>query len=598
MNSTPAAPRPLHCLSTLIVWAASLLAGAVAAAAPALSAADLKVVDRLGQPVAGALIEFVDQPVGAFGVLDLPVRRASNGNGVVSIADLARPPLGFRVVAAEPKDPSSTDWAIRFVHGQRIVDTTAGADLLGHKPRVYDMSKDVVCVVEETGRIEISIAGAKEGDQFHATFVDERPEPESHRNVAASGSFTGSSGSFRVPSGRGTLYLAEHGSIGAQLLNREGALMVSVAPGQTTKVVARFLDGPTARLIAPFDSIPFENIQALAPDGETVVAEFPFLASPLKVPSRFAVVASGARPPSALPAARYPKHFLRALDVPLQLPAYEDPDAVDVAKRFIERPPMELIFVIDPGAKDRLPEISDGWVRRARGGMALLSRALYGTRRDSGIARPATGEINIASAGSEPEWSAQVAVKDLDGRPLPFVEAFVAVRGAQLLRGITGPDGVLSITGLRSESASIGLVNSVADQAEVKRPAAGDESSSQGQIKAGQQIRVRGSWKRSPDNASVGDLLVLIPASQGARASRSQFTTHAVPLAFVDAAGNFDFGSVPRGSYTLRAGKANEAAIDLEGPEEPTGEQPATGSATLELSGTAETFSARLQRSQ
>ena len=587
MKSTPAATRPLSALLPLAVWALSAFAGASAAA-------DVRVVDPAGQPVAGVTIEFVDQPIGAFGVVDLPVRRASNAEGVVATADLPRAPLDFRVANAEG-DGAATHWAVRFVHGLRTEDSTAGVDLLGIRPIVYDLSADVVCVVEETGTIEISIVGAKADDRFHATFLDQRPEPESHRNVTVSASFTGASGSIRVPSGRGTLYLAQHGFLGAQVLTREGPLMVSVTPGQTSQVTARFLDGPTARLIAPFDAIPFENIQALAPDGETVVADFPFLASPLRIDARFPVTASGARPPSALPSARFPKHLLRAVDVPLQLGAYEDPNAQDVAKRYIDRPPMELIFLIDPGAKLRLPEVTGGWIRQAEGGLAFLSRALYGAHRDTGVSRPALGELRITGTGPGAEWSAQVTVKDPSGKPLPFVEAFVAIPGAMLSRGITGPDGALSITGLRSDSIAVGLVTSVADQTQINRPSA-EGDSAKGEISTGRSVVLGGTWQRSPDSSSVGDLLVLVPSSQEEMVRRQQFRTHARPIAFVDAAGNFHFGSVPAGSYTLRAGRASEGAIDLlPDAEGGSGEGSLNSSATLILSGTGDSLTLELK---
>lgn len=583
MKSKAAALRPLAPFTAWVVSALTL--PAVSAAAPL----DLRVVDSQGHSVPGVSIEFVDQPVGAFGVVDLPVRRTSDESGIVSTADLARPPLNFRVATASGTE-QATHWAIRFIHGHRVEDTTAGPDLLGFKPRVYDLTRDVVCVVEEAGTIEIRVVGAKEGDQFHGAFVDQRPEPESHRNVTASGSFSGPAGSIRVPAGRGSLYLAQHGFLGAPALSNQGPLMVSVAPGQVTQVTVRFLDGPTARLIAPFDTIPFENMQALAPDGETVVADLPFEASPLRVPSRFAVTASGARAPSTLPSARYPKHLMRAVDVPLALPAVEDPNAQDVAKRYIERPPMELIFAVDPGAKMRLPEVSGGWVSQAEGGMALLSRAMFGARMDTGVARPGLGRLSVGDASADAAWSAKVTVTGKDGSPLPLVETFVAVPGKTLSRGITGLDGTLTILGLTGDSVAVGLVDSIADHARLDRPGSGESSVSRA-IATGPRIRVRGSWKRSPEETSVGDLMVLMPASLESMADRRQFMTHAAPIAFVDAGGHFDFGAVPAGQYTLRAGSTSEAPLDLA----PSDDQPTTD-ATLNLSGTGGSFSAQLQR--
>ncbi len=558
---------------------------------------DVRVVDTNGQPVAGITIELVDQAPGAFDDASLPVRRASDESGVVSTADLARQPLDFRVAHdGSPNGSQAPHWAVRFVHGHRIEDTEAGVDVLGHKSMAFDVSRDVICVVEETGTIEIHVEGAAPDDRFHGVFVDQRPEPESHRNITAAGSFTGSTGSIRVPSGRGTLYLAQHGFLGAPLLTAQGPLMVSVAPGQTTEVSARFLEGPTARLIAPFDTIPFENMQALAPDGKTVVADLPFKASPLEVPSRFAVTASGARTPSALPSVRYPKHLMKAVDVPLALPAIEDPNAQDVAKRYLERPPMELIFAIDPGAKKRLPEVSGGWVSEAEGGLGILSRAMFGAALDTGVSRPAPGELQISGAGEGAEWSAEVTVRGPGGEPLPFVEAFVSIRGSMLSRGITGPAGTLKISGLLCDSVAVGLVDNVADQVRLDRPS-GEEAAASGTVTTGPRMTLQGIWKRSPENASVGDLMVLVPAGEEAMADRRQFMTHAAPIAFVDAGGRFDFGTVPAGLYTLRAGRANEAAVDLRPAEgaEGAANAGANASAALGLTGSGESFSADLR---
>lgn len=594
MNCTPAAARPLSArlpfrfwrwsLHALLVGAAWLLTADPAAAAPL----DIRVVDTAGHPVPGVTIEFVDRPIGAFGEANVPVRRSSDEAGAISTSDLAQPPVRFRV-ANDPAagDDAADHWVLRFVHGRRIEESAATPDLLGYKPKVFDLEQDVICVVEEAGTIEIRVAGASKDDSFHATFVDARPEPESHRNVSASGSFRGATGSIRVPAGRGTLYLAQEGFLGAPILAHEGPLMVSVTPQQTTRVTVRFLEGPTARLLAPFDSIPFAKMQALAPDGETVVAVFPFDTSPLNVPSRLAVTAGHPGSPSELPALRLPKHLVRAVDVPLQLPAVEDPNAKDAAKRYLERPPMELIFAIDPGGKMRLPEVAGGWVREAEGGMLLLTRAFYDPRTGTGITRPTLGTLHMGGEGSGAPWSARVVVKDAAGVPQPFVEAFVARPRAMLARGITGPDGALNITGLESDSVAVALADSVAEGLDLTRPAEAG-ARLEGVITTGARIAVRGTWTRSPDDFGVGELLALVPSDAEDRAGRARFMTHATSIAFVDAAGKFDFGSVPVGRYTLRAGSSSEAPVDLQ-PQ--AAEQP-RAAATLKLTGTGEAFKA------
>ncbi|QDV06539.1 hypothetical protein Poly30_20490 [Planctomycetes bacterium Poly30] len=552
----------------------------------ASATSDLRVVDPEGKPVAGVTLEIVDRQLGTFSESDLPLLLTSDDEGRISLEDIKRPPIDLRLATVDGGSP----WAIRYVHGKRLIDENAGADLDGAKPRVYDLSEDIVCVVEESGTIQVQVAGARESDRFHATFLDQRPEPESHRNVVASGSFTGGSGSFRVPAGRGTVYLYQEGYVGAPVLTRDSPLMVAVAPGGTASVAVRFLEGPTTRLLAPFDMIPFQRIEALAPDGRTVIGEFAFDASPLRLPSRIAVVTGAANAPSEIPPMRLPKQLLRAVDVPLALPALELPDEVEGAERFVDRAPMELLFTVDPGLKIRLPEAAGGWIDQARGGLSFLSNTVQGMKMLTGIEHPAPSRVLVAGAGSGAAWQAAVTVRDAEGAVRPYVEVLVAAPGSLLARGITGADGVIHVEGIRADSVALCLVDSVADQVSLARPEPGAGSAA-GVIVPGDRVELSGTWKRSPQNAGVGDLIVLVPASEEAIMEQRRFMTRAAPIAFLDAAGTFDFGSVPRGLYTLRAGSQSEAAIDLRVPEE---EKARSGAGSLELSGTGASFEAVL----
>ena len=138
------------------------------------------------------------------------------------------------------------------------------------------------------------------------------------------------------------------------------------------------------------------------------------------------------------------------------------------------------------------------------------------------------------------------------------------------------------------------LVDSVADQVALERPTEGTEpgvAAVTGVIVPGDRVEISGTWKRSPGTASVGDLIVLVPASEQAINERRRFMTRAAPITFLDASGAFDFGSVPRGLYTLRAGTNSEAAIDLRSPEDAA----AAGRGALELSGTGASFEAVLK---
>lgn len=581
MNRSTAAPMTLICLlARRLPIAVAGMTLAFCAGSSASAARDVRIVDPMGQPVEGVSLELVDRPLGAFGEAHVPLIATSDAQGLIDLDSIQQAPLDFR--------SASPDWAVRYVHGHRMTDDAASADLLGIKPRVFDLAQDIICVVEPKGTIRIRIEGALENQQLHATFIDMRPEPESHRNVLASGSFKGGTGSIRVPAGRGTLYLAQQGFLGAPVLMREGALMVSVAPGGVTDVTVRFVEGPMTRLLAPFDAIPFERMQALAPDGSTVVAELPFEASPLRIGSRIAIITTGARAPSELPPLRLPKHFLRAVDVPLELPAMADPESSGGAVRYIDRAPMELIFPIDPGSKVRLPEVVGGWIQRAQAGLSMLSSSFYGQQMETGIEHPTAGRVQVSGAGSGALWQAVITVRDAAGTPRPYAEVLVSVPGSQLARSITGPDGTVRVEGIRADSVAVGLVESVADHVLLARPE-GEGNAIDGEIRVGQRVELKGTWKRSPGSASVGDLIVLVPASEEEMNDRRRFMTRAAPLTFLDAKGAFDFGTIPAGLYTLRAGRDSEATLDLRSDEG------LSRKAILVLSGTGAAFEAALE---
>ncbi|MEM8710984.1 MAG: hypothetical protein AAGG01_08535, partial [Planctomycetota bacterium] len=402
-------------------------------------------------------------------------------------------------------------------------------------------------------------------------------------------SFQGPEGVLRVPAGRGTLHLAQDGFLGAPVITSTGLLLISVAPGGEASVDVRFLEGPTAKLLAPFDVIPFNRIEALAPDGSTVIADLAFDASPLKVGCRVAVVTGVPNSPQELPPVRLPKQILRAVDVPLALPPIEETSADTGVPRMVDRAPMELLFTVDPGDKVRLPEVAGGWINEAQGGLALVSGSLYGTSRETGVERPGIGEIVLPAMGAATPWSARVTVRDTDGEALPFVEALVSVPGALLARAITDADGQLYLQGVSGASVAVGLVDSVADQVVIERPDPEGDSAAlpeTADLVRGPRISLAGTWTRTSARATVGDLLALVPANPEELQERRRFMTHAVPIAFVDAKGAFNFGSVPRGLYTLRAGSESEVSLDLRALEsEERGSGGARGRLSLKGSG-------------
>ena len=573
-----------HSLSAVPRAAACLLAASSAAAS------DLIVVDTQGAPVAGIGIELVTRPVGAYGPATTPSVRVTDKAGRAPMSDDVP---GATFVA--PLDFASNDpsWAIQFVHGQREVDEAAGLDFVGNALQTYGGADDIVIVVERLGTVVARVHGAAPSDRFHWTFMDERPEPESHRPVRVGGTFTGATGELRVPVGRGTLYMAREDFLGTPVLGEGGPVIVSVTAGGSSEIGVSFLPGPLTPIQAPFERIPFANVEALAPDGVTVIGLFPFERSPLRLPSAIPVATRAGDPDPAEPRLRLPRHLVRAKDIPIQIPGEEPtdrreagtPDADGNAIRVLENAPMELTFSVDPGRKLRLPEMSGGWIERAKEGAALLAGPMGGFATSPDVRRGAPGAIEIASTGTGAAWTGVVEITDDSGEPQPYCEVLVAVKDMQVVRSIAGADGVLSVSGLRSDAITVARLDAIGTRATLLRPEPGTNSVATIGGR-GASVNVTAGWKDLTEAPPQGTAVVLAPAEEAETEARKAFQTRSVPFATVDAKGVIDFGSVPSGVYSMRTSDGGSVLLDLN----PDGNT----SVTIELSGKGKALAGKL----
>lgn len=560
-----------------------------AAAAPAIP--DILAVDRQGDPVPGIRLELIDTIQGTFGAGD-PTREVVTGaDGRVPFPE-GRAPLDLR-----SKDPA---WGISFLHGALKIDDTLGEDMNGKKARVLDTDATVAVVLVPTGTLEIEVVGGTAGATYFATFVDERPELYSHRQLRESGSFSGPKGSLRLSAGRGTLYLAEQNHLGAPVLGaRTAPHLVSISPGSTTKLRVRFLEGPVTTLQAPFESIPFELLEAMAPDGRTVIGSFPFESSPLRLPSHVAIAMGTGFEEDMLRGARFPKHLLRAPEIPLVRPPIPVQDqARDAAPRSVDPAPLDLAFAVDVGGKLRLPEAEGGWVKLAKEG-AMVAAGIMGAPRQLHVSRPAPGMIMMPSASvgesgpmAEPgasrdgRWSVSVVALDAAGKRAPFRELLVSSSDGTLLRALTDGGGHLVVQGLSAASASVAFVNDTGARAVAQKPR--DEASFAAPVavevkRGGAPCPVTGTWFEEAGGApKVGQFLALVPRDGDERRARQAFLTRSVAISTVDSSGRFAFEPVPPGAYFLRTGEGAELPLDVVS---------SSGAITLPLVGTGRTIS-------
>ena len=527
---------------------------------------EILAVDRQGRPVADVELELIDtmstavtRPMGG-------TRHATDENG--TIGGVGEPPYVLEIVSRDPR------WSVAFIHAVRVEDEELGDDLLGRPLLRIDTLDSVVCVLEPTGTIHVRVIDAGSTDRFHVCFVDDRPEPASHRIARASASFDGAEGRLTAPAGRGTLYVARDGSLGSPILANGRPLLVAVVPGRTTEVELRFFDGPTTTLMAPFGTIPFEHLEALTPDGKTVVADLPFLSSPLRIP--FALPVAGGTPhdPQHPIGFRLPKHLIRAADIPTPAPLERaGTDEVDPLRPKVETAPIELIFTVDLGSKVRLPEVSAGWTTLVRGGLMVLGGSgstgpLLGNLRD------APGRVDLAplyraSVEASDPWSVTVHVFDGDAAPAAFREVLISTDRVPALRAMTDARGAVHVSGILGETVTAAAFHSQGERIAVPRGPE-EEGAPAHRLTLGTATRgVRGRWTVGEAGAvAPGSVLVLVPADAEEAAARRAFGTRAYQIAITDARGSFEFGEVPCGDYVLRTNSGNEHALSVASDEE------------------------------
>lgn len=512
----------------------------VFAAAPLLALpGDLIAVDTGGRPVAGATFELVLTVPGAFESPDARPTLTTNEEGRVELPEDGLAPLDFAC--------TSKGWSIRAVHGDRSLDEEAGVDLLDQPIYAYAPGADVVCVLERSGELEVLIPGASDDDITYVVFIDERPEPGVHRAVRASGAITGKSGTLRVPAGRGIVYAASRGHLGAPVISRNGPLLVSINPGDLSTVSLQFSEGSESILQAPFGSIPFGQLEALAPDAKTVVARFAFEESPLRLPALLPFTTASSDAENAGGGMRLPKHLVRAAGIPLVRPAPGPPDPDARPEDAVAPPPLELLFTLDIGGKLRLPEAESGWVGLAKNAVTQM-RGLLRAEPERPVHFVKPGVLRYAGDHDDP-WTGIVRIASPDGDPAPFHEVLLTKSGGGFARGITGPDGTLRVEGLGPRPLTVALLD------DVGRRTVLDRGKSEGRIQVSAPgVTVAGTWLIAAEGApATGGLLALVPLAEGEADGRRFFGTRSTPVAAVDARGRYSFGELAPGDYELRA---------------------------------------------
>ena len=538
---TPSIPRLVRTVAPAVATLALASTSALGAVATPVAASpgDLIAVDSEGRPIADAQFELVTTVPGAFDAAETGTKLTTNKEGRAELPKDGLAPLDFVC--------TSGDWAIRAVHGDRQLDEEAGVDLLDKPIYSYAQDADVICVLERTGELEVLIPAAEVDDVTHIVFIDERPEPGVHRAVRSSGEMTGKRGTVRVPAGRGIVYAAADGHLGAPIISRNGPLLVSINPGDRATVSLEFSEGRETIVQAPFGSIPFDVLEALAPDAETVIARFPFEESPLRLPSLLPFSTASADVENAGGGMRLPKHLVRAAGIPLVRPAPGPPAPDARPEDTVAPPPLELLFTLDIGGKLRLPEAENGWIQLAKNAVIQM-RSLLRAEPPAAARFVRAGTMRYELERENP-WTGSVRIVTPDGEPAPFREVLVTKAGGGLARGITGPDGTLRIEALGPWALTVALAD------DIGRRTVLDRENKEGSIAIGALGHtLAGTWLVAKDGAPVtGGILALVSRVEGEAQSRRFFGTRSTPIAAIDALGRYSFGRIPSGEYEIRA---------------------------------------------
>jgi len=522
----------------------------------------LLVIDPSGAPVPGVELAFVDRLPGTSLTAKLTGGERSDDTGWI------RWPSGG---APEALDVRSADpnWAVAYVYAERTLEAELGSS---ERLATLDLRQPAVCVLERTGTLEIEVVGAGPEDRFHATWTDARPEPASHLKAQASVTFTGPRGRLRARAGRGTLYLTRDGSLGAAALRNGAPLLVSLTAGETSTAKVRLEDGPETLFIAPFDTIQFQRLQALAPDGERVVADLDFESSPLRVPSVIPVSVDGDLDgrPGARP--RLPKHLMRAVDAPASLSSLGPSDAPPAGTRpGVERAPVLVVFPVDLGGKLRFPEVEQGWIRLAQQGNLFLTSQPFSIRPGAAPLRskPGVARLDRVYAGAvrspgAPQEPTLLQVASPGGEPAAHREVLVVSPPLPAFRALTDDEGRLEIRGARFPRVEVLALGNLADRITVGPLGEGEAPPTltlDGSVGA-----VRGKWAI---RGAAGRILMLVPGDEELKA-RGPAGTRAAPLCLADARGEFHFGPTPAGDYRLRIDGVDVAEVQVRAGETTT----------------------------
>ncbi len=528
--------------------------------------ASLLVVDGAGIPVPGVELHFIERLPGTSVSARLSGGERSDPRGMITWEPGAAPEA-LDITCPDP------DWTVAYVHAERrLEDGPEDIERLA----TIDLRQLAVCVLHETGTVEIEVVGAQPEELFHATWTDARPEPASHRKAQASVSFVGSRGRLRAPAGRGTLYLTRDGFLGAATLRNGSPLLVSVTAGETSTARVRIEAGPETLFLAPFDTIQFQRLQALAPDGKTVVADLDFESSPLRVPSVIPVSVTGDRDdrPGARP--RLPKHLMRAVDAPTSLASLgSKPDPAASPRPGVERAPVLVVFPVDLGGKLRFPEVEQGWIRLALQGNLFLTSQPFAVQPGGAPLRskPGVARLDRVYAGApgpigDPQSPWQLEVTTQDGEPASFREVLVVGAPLPAFRALTDEAGRLEIRGALGPAVEVMALENLGDRLTSTPKAHGTTRPVPRPVLvlSGATGTVRGTWK---SRAAEGRILTLIPGDEE-RKRRGAAGTRATSLCFPDASGDFNFGLTPAGDYELRLEGASLGTVEVRAGETTT----------------------------
>jgi len=489
-------------------------------------------------------LELVDTLRGTFGDDGPPRTITATVGGPPARIPMDPAPLDLRVAAAD-----ADRWAIAFLHGPREGLDATDTDLLGRTLDTLAPGGEFVAVLVETGVVTVEVIGADEDDRFVATFIDERPEPDLHRPVRLSRRFEGPVGALRFPPGRGRLHVAREDALGGLVCGARGPLTVAVRSGATTALRIEMVDGPLTSIMAPFESIPFEALEALAPDGETVVGAFPFESTPLRLPSALPRVAGSEVDGATLARATRSRQLVRGRDVPLQRVEPQVYEGATPPRYRLATAPLDLTFGVQHGETLRLPEVDGGWVTLARSGIAGMER-LGGRAGTTGVARPAPGVLRLPG---EAEGSARLEVLRGDGSPAAHTEVVLAARRLGTVRAITDAAGRLEVRGVRED----GLTGCIAGAPSARFDL---EPGAEARVVDGTRaVPVDGLW----EGAEAGVTMALLAPDEDERSLRDPFGSAGFTIAVTDARGRFDFGPVEPGAYRLQILGGGDAAVTV-----------------------------------